>query len=213
MDAHPRVAVLTAHIVVEPEGREDPICEDLRTSPLDRPADLPGTPLISFLAGASVVRRTAFLAAGGFEPRLFIGGEEELLASDLLRAGWGLVHVPEVAVHHQPSVARDPRLRRRQGIRNTLWFTWLRRPAPAAASRTVAVLRRLPRDTVSAAGLLDACRGIPWVIGARRAVPPEMERMYAAFDRVQFRSGGTQVRLLIRPDAAVNCPGAGRGPG
>ena len=43
-----------------------------------------------------------------------------------------------VVVHHAASTARDPRERRRVGIRNTLWTTWLRRPLPAAA-------RSLPR--------------------------------------------------------------------
>jgi N-acetylglucosaminyl-diphospho-decaprenol L-rhamnosyltransferase len=69
LDDHPRVAVLTARIIVEPAGTEDPICSDLSHSPLPTAADLPGPQLVSFLAGASVVHRDAFLAVGGFEPR------------------------------------------------------------------------------------------------------------------------------------------------
>lgn len=103
LDAHSELAVLTA----------------LRRSPLTLPAGLPGHGLLSFLAGASVVRRSASQAAGGFSPRLWLGGEEELLASDLVRAGWSMAHVPELVVHHQPSRARDPHLRRQHGIRNT----------------------------------------------------------------------------------------------
>ena len=189
LDAHPRVAVVTGRIVVEPTGSDDPICADLRSSPVERPDDLPGPALISFLAGASMVRRSAFLAAGGFDRRVFLGGEEELLASDLLAAGWAIVHATDVEVHHCASAARDPHLRRRQGIRNTLWFTWLRRPLPSAARRTVALLRRLPPDRVSVLGVADAVRGAGWVVRERRPVPPEVERMYAAVDRVQFDSG------------------------
>src|SRR3712207_50290 len=63
LDAHPRVAVLTARIVVEPSGREDPIVAELRDSPVVGAPGLPGPALGSFLAGASVVRREAFRQA------------------------------------------------------------------------------------------------------------------------------------------------------
>lgn len=189
LDAHPRLAVVTARIVVEPDGTEDPVCADLRDAPLPAPCDLPGHPLVSFLAGASVVRRAAYLAVGGFEPHLVIGGEEELLAADLLAAGWGLAHLPALEIHHHASAQRDPHLRRRQGIRNTLWFTWLRRPLPAALRRTVALVRRLPADRVTAGALLDAAAGAAWVARRRRVVPPEVESLYRAMDAVQFDSG------------------------
>lgn len=189
LDAHPTVAVVTGRIVVEPGGAEDPICADLRGSPVPRPPGSAGPLLVSFLAGASVVRRRAFLGAGGFEPRLLIGGEEELLAADLLASGWSIVHLGDVQVHHQASTARDPHLRRRQGIRNTLWSTWLRRPLGSAAGRTAALVRQLPLDAVTLGGLSDAVRGVPWVLRHRRPVPADVERMYAAVDRVQFDSG------------------------
>jgi hypothetical protein len=62
---------------------------------------------------------------------MWLGGEEELLAADLAAGGWYLCYLDAATVHHhhhQPSPARDRGLRRRHGIRNTLWFTWLRRP-------------------------------------------------------------------------------------
>lgn len=189
LDAHPRLAVVTARIVVEPGGEDDPICEDLRTSPLPSTPDAPGPLLVSFLAGASMVRTSAFVACGGFDRRVLIGGEEELLAADLLREGWGIAHVPDLEVHHQASGSRDAHERRRQGIRNALWFTWLRRPLPSAVRRTWRLLSILPHDRVSAAGVLDALRGIPWVLRARRPVPDRVEQMYAAVDALQFRSG------------------------
>jgi len=188
LDAHLRLAVLTAHILVEPGGRDDPICEELRRSPLTHPAGLPGFPLLSFLAGASVLRRSAFQAAGGFSARLWLGGEEELLASDLARAGWVMAYVPELVVHHQPSRARDPHLRRQHGIRNTLWFTWLRRPLSSALLRTVRLVATLPRDAVTRRGLVEAVRGLPWVLAQRRPVPPEVEAGYRLLDDMQRRS-------------------------
>jgi N-acetylglucosaminyl-diphospho-decaprenol L-rhamnosyltransferase len=188
LDQHPRLAVVTADIRVEPGNREDPICTEMRQSPLPGAAGVPGYPLLSFLAGASVVRRAAFESAGGFSARLWLGGEEELLASDLARGGWQMAFLPELRVHHQPSVAREPHLRRRHGIRNTLWFTWLRRPVGRALLRTARLALSVPRDRVSLAGFLDAGRGIPWVVVERHVVPPEVESGYRLLEESQRRS-------------------------
>ena len=52
----------------------------MRDSPLEREADLPGPSVLGFLACGTIVRREAYLQAGGFDPLLFFFGEEELLA-------------------------------------------------------------------------------------------------------------------------------------
>jgi GT2 family glycosyltransferase len=188
LEAHPRLAVVTARILVEPGGQEDPIVPELRDSPV-RGADwLPGPALGSFLAGASVVRRAAFGEVGGFSERLWLGGEEELMAGDLAARGWELCYLPDLTVHHQASRARDPHLRRRHGIRNTLWTTWLRRPVRPALRRTAHLLRTVPRDRVTALGLLDAVRGVPWVLRERRVLPPRAEARFAALEQAQRRS-------------------------
>ena len=188
LDASPRLAVVTARIVVEPDGEVDPMCTEMAASPLSRPDNLPGAPLLSFLAGASVVRRSAFVAAGGFEPRLLIGGEEELLATDLAESGWAMAYVPDLEIHHYASRLRDPHLRRRQGIRNTLWHTWLRRPAGSAGRRSRALVATLPRDRVSAAAVLDAVRGARWVAANRRPVSPAVEAGLRVLEAGQRRS-------------------------
>ncbi|TFV54900.1 glycosyltransferase [Mycobacterium sp. PS03-16] len=189
LDAHPELAVVTASIIVEPDGRLDAICDEMADSPLDRAPGIPGHPLLSFLAGVSILRREAFLSVGGFSERLWLGGEEELLASDLARDGWLMTYVPEIVAHHHASRVRDTHLRRRHGIRNTLWFTWLRRPLPAAAMRTVRLLRRLPRDRVTASGIGDAVRGLPWVLRERRPVPAHLERGYRQLEDMQLNGG------------------------
>src|SRR3954454_18078448 len=186
--APPRLAVVTARILVEPGGREDPIVPELRDSPV-RGADwLPGPALGSFLAGASVLRRQAFDEVGGFCERLWLGGEEELMAGDLAAAGWELCYLPELTVHHQASKARSPHRRRRDGIRNTLWTTWLRRPLVPALRRTLHLLRTVPRDRVTARGLLAAVRGLPWVLRERRALPPHAEARFSAREDAQRSS-------------------------
>jgi GT2 family glycosyltransferase len=187
-DGHPRLAVVTARILVEPGGHEDPIVPELRDSPV-RGADwLPGPALGSFLAGASVLRREAFTEVGGFSERLWLGGEEELMAGDLAAAGWELCYLPALTVHHQASKARDSHRRRRDGIRNTLWTTWLRRPARPALRRTAHLLRTLPRDRVTAQGLWAAARGIHWVVRERRVLPPHAEARFAALEHAQRTS-------------------------
>jgi GT2 family glycosyltransferase len=173
-DAHPRLAVLAARVLVGAERRVDPVCALMAASPLGRARDLPGPSVLGFVACGAVVRRSAFLAAGGFHSRYGIGGEEELLAIDLARAGWGLAYVDGVVAHHHPSAVRDVAARSRRQARNALWTAWLRRPLPSAVRRT-RVLAGHDRATAWGA-LLDAGRGLPWVLRERRAVPFDVER-------------------------------------
>jgi hypothetical protein len=65
LDSHPRLAVVTARVLVGPEEREDPVCEHLLRSPVPRQAGMPGPPVLGFLAGASMVRSSAFLRRAG----------------------------------------------------------------------------------------------------------------------------------------------------
>ncbi|WP_199745852.1 glycosyltransferase, partial [Amycolatopsis sp. WAC 04182] len=67
LDAHPRLAVLGARVLVGPEERPDPVSEAMRDSPLGVEDGLPGPSVLSFLARGAVVRREAFLEAGGFD--------------------------------------------------------------------------------------------------------------------------------------------------
>ncbi|MEW2071564.1 glycosyltransferase [Streptomyces sp. NPDC007346] len=175
LDPRPRLAAVTARIVVEPSGEEDPVVAELRDSPLPGPDWLPGPALGSFLAAATVMRTEAFRSAGGFHPGLWLGGEEELLATDLLRQGWWLSYVPELLIHHAASTARDSTGRRTLGLRNTLWFTWLRRPWIPALRRTAELLRTVPRDRASLRAFGQAAAGLPWVLRQRRPVPRPLE--------------------------------------
>ena len=188
LDACPQLAIVNARIVVEPSGREDPIVAELRDSPVPGPDWLPGPALGSFLAGASVVRRDAFEAVGGFSARLWLGGEEELLATDLLSAGWEICYLEHLVVHHAASPVRDVTRRRRDGLRNTLWFTWLRRPLAPALRRTIFLAVSAPRDRISALAWWDAIRGLPWVLAGRRTRPRSVEARLAPLDATQRAS-------------------------
>lgn len=174
-DAHPRLALLAARILIEPTGDEDPVCQQMREAPIGTEPDLPGPSVLGFLACGAVVRRNAFLAAGGFPERYGIGGEEALLAMDLAQAGWGLAYVDEVVAHHQPSLSRDVRRRQRRMVRNDLWSAWLRRHPSSVVRHTGSIASRALVDEVCRAALADAVRGLPWVLRERRRLPAELE--------------------------------------
>ncbi|MFB9462347.1 glycosyltransferase family 2 protein [Streptomyces cinereospinus] len=188
LDARPAPVAVTARIVVEPSGEEDPVVAELRDSPLTGPDWLPGPALGSFLAAATVMRTDAFREAGGFHAGLWLGGEEELLATDLLRRGHWLCYVPELTIHHAASTVRDSTARRVLGLRNTLWFTWLRRPWRSALRRTGYLMRTVPRDRASARAFALAAAGLPWVLRQRDPVPADLEARLVALERARRTS-------------------------
>jgi GT2 family glycosyltransferase len=175
LDRHPRLAVLAARVLVGPDQRLDPACDLMAHSPLPAAPDLPGPPVLGFVACGAVVRRAAFLEVGGFDVRLGVGGEEELLSVDLAARGWGLAYVEEVVAHHHPSPSRDPSGRRRVQVRNALWSAWLRRPLGGAARRTAHLAALAMHQPGAWAGVLLAMRGLPWVLRERRPVDRELE--------------------------------------
>jgi GT2 family glycosyltransferase len=179
LDAYPQVGLVAARVLVGEEERDDPTCTAMANSPLAGD-DLPGRPVLGFIACGAVARREALLAAGGFHRRWEIQGEEGLLAVDLAREGWVCVYVPEVVAHHHPSVARDSSRRDVLEVRNSLWFAWLRRPRRAVASITLRAAARSLTDGSARRGLLEAVRGVGWVLRERRVVPAELERQMRA---------------------------------
>jgi GT2 family glycosyltransferase len=175
LDAHPQVAVVAADVRVEPAGMPDPVNQAMATSPL-RPPELPGPEVLGFVACGAVVRREAFLAVGGFDARLLVGGEEELLALDLRSQGWRSVHVPAVLAHHEPADAGHRPGRSRRQVRNELWVACLRRPPAVVARLFRRRLGTAVRDTTVRAGVVDAVRGLPAVLPDRRRLPADVER-------------------------------------
>src|SRR4051812_4960239 len=144
LDVHPRLAVLAARMLVGVDERPDPICAMMADSPLGQAADLPGPSVLGFLACGAVVRREAYLAAGGFDDVVFFMGEEERLALDLAALGWGLAYVDRVVAHHHPSPVRDPEAQRARAERNHLLTNVMRRPWPVVLRAAAGDLRRGP---------------------------------------------------------------------
>ena len=151
----------------------------MAASPFPNTLGLPGSEVFGFLAGACVMRRNAFVEVGGYHPRLFLGGEEWLVAVDLMTAGWHMGYAPDVVVHHHPSATRDTPGRRRLLMRNALWCALLRRPLKSALTATAHELRASASRREAFAASIAAISGLPWVLRDRRVVPERVERALA----------------------------------
>ncbi|MFD7069600.1 glycosyltransferase family 2 protein [Streptomyces sp. NPDC059913] len=182
-DRHPRLGLLAARTVVEPDGSDDPLNAVLAGSPLPAHPDLPGRPVLGFLGCSAVVRRSAFLEVGGYHALLFFGAEETLLAYDLAAAGWGVAYEPSLTSHHCPD--RGERPGRSTAVRrNSVLTAWLRRPVPVALKETAGLLR----DGVAArpgarAALRGAAARLPAALRHRRPLPPSVEHRVRLLER------------------------------
>ena len=184
-DRHPELGLINARILVEPDQRLDPISVEMAASPVPDRHGLPGTVLLSFMAGAAAVRAAAYFEVGGYDGRFFIGGEEETLAFPLAKAGWQLRYIPEVVMHHRPSLANAGRLRP-FGMRNTLVNGWLHRRPHSALRWTVFTLTDTPKNADFVRGLLLAVRGLPWALSERAPMSAELDRDLLLLDERRF---------------------------
>jgi GT2 family glycosyltransferase len=180
LDKHPRLAVLAGRLLVGPQERLDPVSVEMAGSPLGPAADLPGPSILGFAACGAIVRREAYLEAGGFDDVVFFMGEEERLALDLAARGWGLAYVDEVVAHHHPSPSRDPHRRSVLAARNHLLTAVMRRPWPVVTRRFSFALGD---PDVGRRAARAALPRLPRALARRRPVPVHIE---------------TQLRLLGR---------------
>ena len=170
--ASPDLAVVQAKVLVGEDEAVDPTCLQMAASPLPRPPGAVGPVLLGFVACGAVVRRSAFLDAGGFDDLLFFLGEEQLLAVDLAAAGWHTAYAEDVVAHHHPTLGTDrrPEARERLQRRNALLTCWLRRPLPVVARTTLAMAVH------DRGALVDALVRLPAVARRRRRLPASVER-------------------------------------
>lgn len=183
LDAHRTVALVAGRVLLGDDQQPDPVCAAMEHSPLAARTQLPGPRVLGFVACGAIVRRSAFLAVEGFAPYIRIGGEEQLLATELASAGWDLVYRPDVVAHHHPSTTRDRRDRRMVHERNQLWFAWLRRRFPAALRLTGEAARRAITEPASRGGVVRALAGAGWALRNRQPVPRWLEAELQQLDR------------------------------
>ncbi len=172
--AHPALGLVTGRTLVGPRGVEDPLNAILAASPL--PSDgLPGPRVLGFLGCACVVRRTAFVSAGGYSELLGVGGEEEMLAMDLAAAGWAAAFVDTVIARHFPSPSRNVAARQAVQRRNPVLIAWMRRPLGRALAATADMVRRAPADPVARRALAGLLPRLPRAVAGRRRLPAATE--------------------------------------
>ena len=82
------------------------------------------SPAAMFVTTGCVIRRSAFMEAGGFWEALtpYFGGEPEL-SYRLLDVGYSILQTPHITVRHfEVPIERDPSRRMYYGTRNTPWL-------------------------------------------------------------------------------------------
>jgi GT2 family glycosyltransferase len=182
-EQYPTIGLLAARTIVLPQHREDPLAVELANSALGRRPDLPGPSILGFMSCAAIVRKPAFVAAGGFSDILHFRGEEQLLAVDLATLGWELCYCPALIAFHQPSAVRattaaqDARV-----LRNEALTTWLRRPIRHCLKVTGSLMWAAMRDAEHARGAAEALMRLPAVLSQRRRLPPSVELALATLE-------------------------------
>ncbi len=179
LEQHPRIGALSARVVVGEARTLDPTCARMAASPLAAP-DHPLRRLTGFMAGAVVFRTALFRELGGYEPRLFIGGEEALLALDMLQAGYDIAYAPSLEAHHLPSPARDSALRRCVIARNAALVAWLRLPRREVIAATWRALTTACKAAHPGEDLRALVHGIRWAARQRSPVATRVLRMREA---------------------------------
>jgi GT2 family glycosyltransferase len=188
MAAHPRLGLITGRVLVGPQERVDPVCDLMATSPLGvSDAGLPGPEVLGFIACGTVVRRTAFLQAGGFDDVVVFPGEEERLALDLATHGWLACYVADIVAHHHPSSSREQSDARAALItRNWILTALMRRPWPVVADR---VRQALGSGRAGRRGVATVLPRAAAALRHRRVVPPEVEARARLLEVVGSRPG------------------------
>jgi glycosyltransferase involved in cell wall biosynthesis len=206
LDAAPQVAVLNARVVAGESGTTDPACLRMAASPLAAPG-WPGPALTVFTAGACVFRTAVFRAAGGYEPRLLLGGEETLLALDVLNAGHAIGYCGDLTVRRAASAGLDngersrtrggknkdescdddSALRRRLVARNAAWIAWLRLPWREVCLTTFGALAAFAREHTLWRDGPAMIGGLGWALANRHRVSAQVLAMRAALEAAERR--------------------------
>lgn len=159
-----------------------------------------GIPAYFFPEGASMVRRDAFLAAGGFYGPFFFTLSEIDLTMRLAAAGWETRYFPLAPFAHLKGTGSDGGGYHRMlylRVRNELWHFWLRYPPAMALSRMLfyvafdlveCAYRREP--TAWTEGVRDAWRLRAQVAADRKPIPRDVIR------RVERNRARMHVALL-----------------
>lgn len=174
-ERYPQLGLLQGKIILHGKKIE-PACQLMEESPLTPPPNFPGKAILGFVACGAMVRKEAFLAAGGFHHQFGVGGEEELLALDMAEQGWLLAYCDDLIAFHNPSPIRNKIRRKQLAVRNHLWSVWLRRPLRSVCAETSPLLQKAVTDSNVRKGVLEAFAGLPWILKERKPLSAALER-------------------------------------
>lgn len=174
LDREPQVGLVAARVLVGDDQHLDPICEQMRASPLRSPDRLPGVRVLGFNACATVVRVEALRRLPGCVLHFGYGGEEELIAIELATAGFHCCYLDDVVAFHHPGQG-SPSKRRRLAA-NALLTAWLRRRPKGAVIRSLEIIRLGRHDLAIVLGTVQALASLPWALAHRCSVSPQLER-------------------------------------
>ena len=143
------------------------------------------------------MRKSAWLAVGGYHPRFHISGEEEIVGWRLARAGWEMRYVPSVMSYHFPSLRNAPSLQH-YGVRNTIWTAWLHLPARHAWQWTWHVIRSAPKNPILFKGLAMSLSGALWIWRERALLPADLEATIYSLHQRDAQDPARQYAMDLR---------------
>ncbi|MCP9491619.1 MAG: glycosyltransferase family 2 protein [Solirubrobacteraceae bacterium MAG38_C4-C5] len=160
-----------------------------------------GVPTFFFPQGGCMIRRSAFLEAGGFfEPQRFVVVELDV-STRMIAAGWDVRYLRDaVFIHLRPAVARpqNPNVLRIK-VRNDIWYFWLRFPLSMAVRRVPAyAVHNLVQCAYRGAteawsqGVADAWRDREEIRGMRQPLSREVLR------RAEMNRGRLHAALMLK---------------
>lgn len=174
-EKYPDLGLIQGKILLHGEWLE-PACQLMDKSPVTAPYDFPGKCILGFVACGTIVRREAFLSAGGFHRQFGVGGEEELIALDMAEQGWILAYFHDILAFHSPSPVRNKVRRKQIAVRNHLWSVWLRRSLNSVFAETSPLLKKAVTDSNVRKGIIEAFTGLPWIIKERNPLSSALEQ-------------------------------------
>jgi GT2 family glycosyltransferase len=190
LEEHPGVGGIIGRVELHPAGVIDAVSRKLSLDLLGTPPGLPGPRALSFPAFAAVLRRDAFQQVGGFNPLLFFGGEEQLLATDLAMAGWPLCYLAQATTRHAPGNPVLSPARWAQQTRNDILVLWMRRPWMRAATATLRLAGRGLLDPAAAQAAAGLLQRLPSALRQRRPVLKALDRDLLTAERPEQPPAG-----------------------
>ncbi len=140
----------------------------------------------NFGAGGALLRKEMIEQVGGFNSFMFLGAEEDELSLRVINAGWKILFLPSIIIHHRVSpVARSEGKTWAYTFRNNIWILVLympwRRVALEGAWKLFVGMIDLLRTLEfrwAAWSVWSCLKGLPMILRKRRPISSDTLRHY-----------------------------------